>query len=215
MFYVRIIKRKDVNMYKNFVKRILDIILSVLAIAILLIPMLVILFITYIDSPDPVIFVQKRLGKNKKEFNIFKIRSMPNDVQHYINTSNFTEVDKLSKWQLFIRKTSIDELPQILNILKGDMSWIGPRPIISMETELVNERDKYNVYDCLPGITGWAQINGRDVIDLFTKAKLDGEYVDALNEGGLTAFKMDLRCFFGTVKKVISCEDVVEGPSEK
>lgn len=196
-------------MYKYFIKRVLDIIISGMAIIILAIPMLIVSIIIKLDSPGPVLFKQKRIGINKKIFLIYKFRSMPTTVPKDMPTHMFGEKGKLSRWQRFIRKTSIDELPQLYNIFKGEMSICGPRPALWNQDDLIAERDKYGANSIKPGLTGWAQINGRDELEIPIKAKLDGEYVAALNAGkGLI---MDVRCFIGTIFSVLRSDGVIEG----
>lgn len=192
-------------MYKHFFKRFFDLTLSVLGIMILALPMLVIAVVIKIDSPGPVFFRQRRIGLHKKEFNIIKFRSMPTSVPHDTPTHQFKAEDMLSKWQHFIRKTSLDELPQIFNIAASQMSVIGPRPALWNQYDLIAERDKYGANDVKPGLTGWAQINGRDELEIPVKAKLDGEYVKRMS------FGFDCRCFFGTIRSVLRHDGVVEG----
>ncbi len=199
-------------MYKHFFKRISDIILSFIGIVVLAFPMLVVAIIIKIDSPGPVFFKQKRVAKGKKLFSIIKFRSMPVTVPHDTPTHQLqTSEIKLSKWQTFMRKASIDEIPQIFNIFAGTMSIIGPRPALWNQDDLVAERDKYGANDVRPGLTGWAQINGRDELEIPIKAKLDGEYVAALNHGRFKGLAMDVRCFFGTITSVLKSDGVVEG----
>lgn len=192
-------------MYKRFVKRLLDLVLSILGIIVLAIPMLIIAVIIKIDSPGPVFFKQRRIGIHKKEFMIIKFRSMPINVPHDTPTHQFKAEDMLTKWQRLERKASMDELPQLFNIAVGQMSVIGPRPALWNQYDLVAERDKYGANDIKPGLTGWAQINGRDELEIPVKAKLDGEYVQKLS------FLFDCKCFFGTIKSVLKHDGVVEG----
>ena len=192
-------------MYRHFFKRLFDIIASLLGIVVLAVPMLVIALIIKIDSPGPVFFKQKRIGIHKKTFNILKFRSMPTNVPKDVPTHMFKEEDLLSGWQKFIRKYSIDELPQLFNIFVGQMSIIGPRPALWNQDDLVAERDKYGANDIKPGLTGWAQINGRDELEIEEKARLDGEYVKK------QGFLFDCRCFFGTIASVLKSDGVVEG----
>lgn len=193
-------------MYKHFFKRFIDIVLSMAAIIILAFPMLIIAVIIKIDSPGPVFFKQKRIGLHKKEFNIIKFRSMPITAPHDTPTHQLQNAESmLSNWQKFIRKTSVDELPQIYNIFLSQMSIIGPRPALWNQDDLIVERDKYGANDVKPGLTGWAQINGRDELEIPVKAKLDGEYVEKMS------FLFDCKCFFGTVKAVLRHDGVVEG----
>lgn len=192
-------------MYKRFIKRLLDLVLSVLGIIVLCIPMLVIAIIIKIDSPGPVFFKQRRIGIHKKEFTIIKFRSMPVNVPHDTPTHQFNAEDMLTKWQRLERKASLDELPQLFNIAAGQMSIIGPRPALWNQFDLIEERDQYGANDIKPGLTGWAQINGRDELEIPVKAKLDGEYVEK------QSFAFDCKCFFGTIKSVLKHEGVVEG----
>ncbi len=199
-------------MYKHFVKRLFDIVLSTVGIIVLAVPMLIIAIMVKIDSPGPVLFKQRRIGLHKKEFTLLKFRSMPvsapsNVATHQLNV----EAIHMSKFQKTIRKLSIDELPQLYNIWVGSCSICGPRPALYNQWDLVAERDKYGANDVKPGLTGWAQINGRDELEIPVKAKLDGDYTVALNAGGFKGFAMDVKCFFGTVKSVIKSDGVVEG----
>ncbi len=192
-------------MYKHFFKRVIDLVLSVLGIIILALPMFIVAIIIKIDSPGPVFFKQKRVGLHKEHFNIIKFRSMPIEVPHDTPTHEFKAEDMLSKWQKLMRKTSLDELPQLFNIASGKMSIIGPRPALWNQYDLIEERDKYGANDIKPGLTGWAQINGRDELEIPVKAKLDGEYVEKMS------FLFDCKCFFGTVASVLKRDGVVEG----
>lgn len=192
-------------MYKNFIKRLLDIVLSLIGIVVLALPMLIVAIIIKTDDPGPAIFKQKRVGKNKKLFWLYKFRSMKvstPDIPTHLLENPDEYIIKVGK---FIRKTSIDELPQLFNILKGDMSIIGPRPALWNQDDLIAERDKYGANDVRPGLSGWAQINGRDELPIDVKAKLDGDYVKNIS------FGFDLKCLFGTVSSVLKHEGVVEG----
>lgn len=192
-------------MYKRFFKRFIDIVLSFIAIVILALPMLIVAIAIKIDDPGPVIFKQKRVGKNKELFWLYKFRSMkvntPDIPTHLLENPE----QYISRIGRILRKTSLDELPQIYNIFCGKMSIIGPRPALWNQDDLVAERDKYGANDVLPGLTGWAQINGRDELEIPVKAKLDGEYVEKLS------FAFDCKCFFGTIRSVLSSDGVVEG----
>lgn len=192
-------------MYKKYIKRIIDVVLSLAGIIVLAIPMLIVALVIKIDDPGPAIFKQKRVGKGKKLFWLYKFRSMkvntPDIPTHLLKNPE----QYISKVGSFIRKTSIDELPQLLNILKGDMSIIGPRPALWNQDDLIAERDRYGANDVRPGLSGWAQINGRDELSINVKARLDGEYVNRLS------FGFDCRCFFGTITSVLKHEGVVEG----
>lgn len=173
--------------------------------------MLVVALIIKIDSPGPVFFKQKRVGKNKKLFTIIKFRSMPVSVPKDMPTHQFKAENKLSKWQKFIRKSSLDELPQFFCIFVGTMSIVGPRPALWNQDDLVAERDKYGANDIKPGLTGWAQIHGRDEIEIPLKAKYDGEYTAKLKHGGFVAFAFDIKCFFKSIFSVLKRDGVVEG----
>lgn len=198
-------------MYSKVIKRLIDIVLSGIGIIVLTIPMLIIAVIIKIDSPGPVFFKQKRIAIYKKEFYILKFRSMPIDVPHDMPTHQFNAEDMLSPWQKAMRKFSIDELPQLFCIFTSKMSIVGPRPALWNQYDLIAERDKYGANDVKPGLTGWAQINGRDELEIEVKAKFDGEYTEKLNKGGFTAFFMDCKCFLGTITKVLKHDGVVEG----
>lgn len=161
-----------------------------------------------LDSKGPVLFKQRRIGKGKKEFYILKFRTMRIDTPKDMPTHLLEEPDMyITKVGKFLRKTSLDELPQIINIIKGEMSIIGPRPALWNQYDLIGERDKYGANDVTPGLTGWAQVNGRDELPIDVKAKLDGEYVDKLSP------LFDLKVFFMTIKSVLKSEGVKEGKS--
>lgn len=202
-------------MYKHFFKRFFDIILSAMAIVALALPMLAIAVVIKITNPGPVIFKQDRVGKNKKIFRLYKFRSMkvntPDIPTHLLENPE----QYISKIGAFIRKTSLDELPQIYNIFTGKMSIVGPRPALWNQDDLIAERDKYGANDIRPGLTGWAQINGRDELEIPVKAKLDGDYTAALNHGRFKGLAMDTRCFFGTFLSVLRSDGVVEGGTGK
>lgn len=198
-------------MYKIFVKRMIDIILSLIGMIVLIPVFAIVSVIIYIDDPGPVMFKQKRIGKDKKIFWLHKFRSMKLNTPD-IPTHLLDNPDKyITNIGRFIRKASIDELPQIYDILIGKMSVIGPRPALWNQDDLIAERDKYGANDIRPGLTGWAQINGRDELPIDIKAKFDGEYTEKLDRGGFTAFFMDLKCFVGTITKVLKHDGVVEG----
>lgn len=199
-------------MYVRFFKRLIDIVLSGIGLIILAVPMLIVAILIRCEDPGPVIFKQKRIGKNKKLFNLYKFRSMKMDTPHDMPTHMLSNPEQyILKVGGFIRKTSIDELPQLLNIFKGDMSIIGPRPALWNQDDLVYERDKYGANDIKPGLTGWAQINGRDELEIDVKAKLDGDYTTVLNSGHFKGLVMDSRCFVGTIRSVLKHDGVVEG----
>ncbi|ABX43856.1 sugar transferase [Lachnoclostridium phytofermentans] len=188
------------------IKRLMDSIISLIAL-ILLSPLFLILIIAIkIDSRGPVLFKQKRVGRHKSYFNILKFRTMRIDTPKDTPTHMLENPDYwITRVGKFLRKTSLDELPQIFNIIKGDMSIIGPRPALWNQYDLIDERDKFGANNILPGLTGWAQINGRDELPIDVKAKLDGEYVNKIG------FSMDVKCFFGTFIAVLKRDGVVEG----
>lgn len=193
-------------MYKHYLKRVIDFILSLIGL-IVLSPVFIILCIWIkLDSKGPIFFRQKRVGKNKKHFNILKFRTMYIDTPKDMPTHMLSNPDQyITKAGKFLRKTSLDELPQIINILKGEMAIIGPRPALWNQDDLIAERDKYGANDIKPGLTGWAQINGRDELEIDVKASLDGYYVEHMS------FSFDVKCFFGTITSVLKHEGVVEG----
>ena len=198
--------REGKQVYKHFLKRVIDFILSLIGL-IVLSPVFIILCIWIkLDSKGPIFFRQKRVGKNKKHFNILKFRTMYIDTPKDMPTHMLSKPDQyITKAGKFLRKTSLDELPQIINILKGEMAIIGPRPALWNQDDLIAERDKYGANDIKPGLTGWAQINGRDELEIDVKAALDGEYVRRMS------FPFDAKCFFGTITSVLKHEGVVEG----
>lgn len=188
------------------IKRLTDIVLSMVG-GIVLSPLFLILIIAIkLDSKGPILFKQKRIGINKTHFNILKFRTMkintPKDTPTHLLENPEQCITRMGK---FMRKTSLDELPQIWNIFIGQMSIIGPRPALWNQYDLIAEREKYGTNDVPPGLTGWAQINGRDELPIEVKARLDGEYVEKM---GLW---MDVKCFFGTIVSVVKSDGVVEG----
>ncbi|MHC0036451.1 sugar transferase [Pseudoneobacillus sp. C159] len=192
-------------MYSKF-KRIIDIGLSLIGLIALSPLFLILIFFIKVESSGPVLFKQKRIGINKTHFNIFKFRTMRIDTPKDMPTHLLKDPERyITKVGKFLRKTSLDELPQIWNIFIGDMSIIGPRPALWNQYDLIAERDKYGANNISPGLTGWAQINGRDELPIEVKAKLDGEYVEKI--GPL----MDVKCFLGTIVSVLKSDGVVEG----
>ena len=193
-------------MYQKFFKRLIDIVLSGLGILVLSPVLLVLVIAIKLDSPGPVLFRQKRVGIHKTHFQILKFRTMridtPKDTPTHLLENPQQWITRVGG---FLRKTSLDELPQIFNIFAGHMSIIGPRPALWNQFDLIAERDKYGANDVLPGLTGWAQINGRDELPIDVKARLDGEYVQRLS------FAFDVKCFFGTIASVLKHDGVVEG----
>lgn len=192
-------------MYK-IIKNIIDRILALLGLVILSPVFLILIIAIKVDSKGPVLFRQKRVGIHKKHFYILKFRTMridtPKDTPTHLLENPQQYITKVGG---FLRRTSLDELPQIINILKGDMAIVGPRPALWNQYDLIAERDKYGANDILPGLTGWAQINGRDELPIDVKARLDGEYVKKMG------LKMDLKCILGTVVSVAKQDGVVEG----
>lgn len=199
-------------MYKHFFKRFIDIVLSFIGIVVLALPMVIFVLIIKAEDPGPAFFKQKRIGIHKTQFSLLKFRSMkmstPHDMPTHMLENPEQYILRCGRW---MRKMSIDELPQLFNIFTGKMSIIGPRPALWNQDDLIAERDKYGANDIKPGLTGWAQINGRDELEIPAKAKLDGEYVAALNAGHGKGFIMDCKCFFGTIKSVLHHDGVVEG----
>lgn len=199
-------------MYDRYVKRGIDLILSLLGLVLLSWLYLIIIILIKIDDPGPAFFTQKRIGKGKSHFSLHKFRSMkmctPHDTPTHLLENPEQYITGIGR---FMRKYSIDELPQIWDIFIGKMSIIGPRPALWNQFDLIEERDKYGANDVKPGLTGWAQINGRDELGIDVKAKLDGDYVAELRKGGLAGFQMDCRCFFGTITSVLKHDGVVEG----
>ena len=193
-------------MYRKFLKRLIDIVLSSCALVILAVPMLIFALIIKLDSKGPVLFWQKRVGLHKKTFMMPKFRSMytetPSDMPTHLLDDPQRWITPVGK---IYRKLSIDELPQIWSIFTGKMSIIGPRPALWNQFDLIEERDKYGANDVRPGLTGWAQINGRDELEIPVKAKLDGEYAKKIS------FLFDCKCFFGTILAVVRRDGVLEG----
>lgn len=193
-------------MYKKFGKRAIDITLSAVGIVVLAIPMLVISILIKCSSPGPVLFKQKRVAKGKKYFNILKFRTMRTDTPKDMPTHMLQDPDAyITKIGVFLRKTSLDEIMQLVNIFKGDMSIIGPRPALWNQYDLIAERDKYGANDIKPGLTGLAQISGRDELPIEVKAKYDGEYTEKMS------LIFDVKMFFGTILSVLKHDGVVEG----
>lgn len=193
-------------MYKRFGKRALDILLSGLGLVLLSPLFLIISIAIKVEDPGPVFFRQKRVGIHKSYFNIVKFRSMRQDTPHDMPTHLLSDPQRwITKTGRFLRKTSLDELPQIAQIFTGKMSIIGPRPALWNQFDLIAQRDQYGANDVTPGLTGWAQVNGRDELEIEEKARLDGEYARNIS------FKMDMKIFWMTVKNVLRGSGVVEG----
>ena len=199
-----------VNIYLTTIKRLLDIILSACGILLLSPLFLILMLAVYIDDPGPFFFRQKRVGIHQSTFYLWKFRSMkvstPKDVPTHLLENPEQYITRVGR---FLRKTSLDELPQIFQIFTGSMSIVGPRPALWNQFDLIEERDRYGANDVRPGLTGWAQINGRDELSIAEKARYDGEYVARLS------FAFDVKCFFGTFGKVLRQEDVVEGAHDE
>ena len=193
-------------MYQNHLKRLNDVVLSALGILCLGWLLILLSIVIKLDSPGPVLFKQKRVGMNKSHFYILKFRTMridtPKDMPTHLLANPQQYITRVGR---FLRKTSLDELPQLINILVGHMAVVGPRPALWNQFDLIAERDKYGANDVRPGLTGWAQINGRDELEIEEKARYDGEYVQNLS------FTFDLKCFLATIKAVLNRDGVVEG----
>ena len=193
-------------MYQRYCKRLLDFVLSLAACIVLALPMLAIAVWIKLDSPGPVFFRQRRVGAHKTHFNILKFRTMRGDTPHDVPTHLLKNADSyITKSGAFLRKTSLDELPQIYNILVGEMAIIGPRPALYNQYDLIEARDKVHANDVRPGLTGLAQVNGRDELPIDVKARYDGEYAANIT------FLGDLKIFFGTFGYVFHRKGVVEG----
>lgn len=200
------------SLYESKLKRVIDKTLSFGGLVVLSPVYAALSLAVYIDDPGPVLFTQKRVGQNKEYFKLHKFRSMKMSTPHDTPTHLLENPDQyITRVGKFLRKFSLDELPQIWDIFIGNMSIIGPRPALWNQTDLVEERDKYGANDVKPGLTGWAQINGRDELEIEVKAKLDGEYVDELKKGSLKGLAMDIKCFVGTILSVLKHDGVVEG----
>ncbi len=185
-------------MYQFFIKSFLDRLFSCMLLLMLAIPMALIAIAVKLTSKGPILFKQTRVGIHKKPFYILKFRTMKTDAPHDVPTHALCDP---KKWYTpigaLLRRSSLDELPQLLNIAMGHMSFVGPRPVLPNQEDLILEREQYGANHIKPGLTGWAQIHGRNQLDIFTKAKLDGEYVQKIG------FVMDMRCILGTFKTVI------------
>ena len=199
-------------MYEHFIKRGIDILASAVGLMLLSWLYVLIAIAVFVDDPGSIFFTQKRIGKGKENFSMHKFRTMkmstPHDTPTHLLKNPEQYITRVGGW---LRKSSLDELPQVWDIFLGHMSIIGPRPALWNQNDLIAERDKYGANDVRPGLTGWAQINGRDELEIEEKAKLDGEYVNVLKQGGFNAFLMDAKCFFRTFVSVAKHEGVVEG----
>lgn len=193
-------------MYSNYGKRTIDFILSFAGIIILSPLLIVLMVLIKVTSPGPIFFKQKRVGIHKSYFNILKFRTMRIDTPKDMPTHLLENPDQyITSVGKFLRKTSLDELPQLFNIFKGEMAIVGPRPALWNQYDLIELRDAYGANDVLPGLTGWAQVNGRDELEIDVKAKLDGEYCKNLS------FLFDVKCFLMTIFSVLKHDGVVEG----
>lgn len=197
-------------MYSKYFKRLIDILLSLIGMPFLIIPIIVISIAIKLDSPGPIFFKQRRVGINKKSFYILKFRTMRMDTPVNIPTEMLEDADHyITRIGKFLRKTSLDEIPQIFNILVGHMSVIGPRPALWNQYKLIKMRDDFAANSIRPGLTGWAQINGRDTLSIEEKVHFDSEYVENMS------FSFDLHCFWETLAKVVKQEGIVEGRVER
>lgn len=188
------------------VKRVLDFVLSVLGLTVLLVPLALTALVVYIDDPGKIFFCQKRVGRNGKLFTLYKFRTMKMDTPKYMATSDVDDPDKyITRVGHVLRKLSLDEIPQFFNVLKGDMSLVGPRPLIPNEEEIHTMRDRFGVYSVRPGVTGLAQINGRDLVSPAEKVRWDVRYLHSFG------FWADLKILLATVPKAFGCTGVVEG----
>ena len=197
---------RDSSTYEIYLKRFMDSFASFCGLVVLS-PLFILLFILIkLDDPGPAFFTQKRVGKDKAFFSLHKFRSMKIDAPHdkptHVLDNPYQYTTRVGR---FLRKTSLDELPQIWDIFRGKMSIIGPRPALWNQADLIAEREKYAANDVLPGLTGWAQINGRDELEIVDKAKLDGDYVKNIS------LAFDIKCFFRTIKSVVKGDGFVEG----
>ncbi len=193
-------------MYKKFIKRWLGSAIALLGILCFSWLYVIIAIAILVDDPGPILFKQDRVGIHKTHFKILKFRTMKMDTPHDVPTHLLKNPDQyITRVGKFLRKTSLDEIPQLFNIVKGDMSIVAPRPALFSQEDLLEARDQYGANDIRPGLTGWAQINGRDELEIAEKARLDGEYVQNIS------FLFDCKCFFGTFLKVLRHDGVVEG----
>ena len=200
------------RIYEKCIKRIVDIVLSGIGLIVLSPVYLIVIIAIKADDPGPVFFTQKRVGKNKKYFKLHKFRSMKMSTPHDVPTHQLKNPEKyITRVGRVLRKTSLDELPQIWDIFRGKMSIIGPRPALWNQKDLIDEREKYGANAVFPGLTGLAQIKGRDELEIPIKAQYDGEYVKRLKQESIKAFTFDVKCFIGTVISVLRHDGVVEG----
>ena len=210
------VKDAGATFYEKHAKRFLDTVCSLLGIAALSPLFLIISAAVFIDDPGPVIFTQKRVGRGKTFFKLYKFRTMKTDSPHDTPTHMLANPEShITRVGRFLRKSSLDELPQLFNILTGDLSVVGPRPALWNQDDLIAERDKYGANDVMPGLTGLAQIKGRDELEIAEKAELDGNYAAELRKSSLSGMAVDVKCFFGTIKAVLKSDGVVEGGAKE
>lgn len=203
---MQVLFMRNQGLYGGFIKRFLDIVLSLVGLVLLSPLFLLVALAIYFDDPGPVVFTQKRFGQNKRFFMLHKFRSMKTDTPQDVPTHLMENPEQhITRVGGFIRKYSLDELPQIWDILVGNMSIVGPRPALWNQDDLIEAREPYGANSLRPGLTGWAQINGRDELPIPVKAQLDGEYAKNLS------FSMDLKCFLGTISAVVSHKGYAEG----
>ncbi len=205
-----------VKKYESIVKPTIDRTLSFIGLFLLSPLFIGVSIAIFIDDPGPIFFTQKRVGKDKELFKLHKFRTMKMSTPHDVPTHMLEKPERyITKVGGFLRKTSLDELPQLWDIYRGRMSIIGPRPALWNQDDLIKGRDKYGANSVFPGLTGYAQINGRDELEIADKAKLDGEYIKQLRQGGVKAFFFDVKMFFGTIVSVVRHDGVVEGGTGK
>ena len=198
-------KGLSIVLYERYAKRVIDLVLGIVILVVLSPVFLILMILIKLDSRGPVFFRQKRVGRDKEYFSILKFRTMRTDAPKDMPTHLLQNPDAfITRVGKFLRKTSLDELPQLLNIIKGDMSFIGPRPALWNQFDLIEERDRYHANEIRPGMSGWAQINGRDELEISVKARLDGEYRRRMS------LLFDIRCFVGTFFSVLRQDGVVE-----
>ena len=199
-------------MYEKYIKRLLDILITGLGLILLCWLFLLIAVIIYIDDPGPVFFTQKRIGKDKEYFQLHKFRTMKTSAPHDVPTDELENSARyITRAGKFLRKSSLDEIPQFWDVFIGKMSLIGPRPALWNQYDLIENRDKTGANSIRPGLTGWAQVSGRDAMSFKEKTGHDAEYAAALLKGGMEAFKMDLKCFYLTFGSVLTHKGFVEG----
>ena len=209
-------RSKSGGVYERLIKPMLDTALSFFGLVILAPLLAAIAVAVYVDDPGAVFFAQKRVGKNKRYFLCHKYRTMKTSAPHNVPTHLLENPEQyITRVGKFLRKYSLDELPQLWDTYRRKLSLIGPRPALWNQDDLIAERDKYGANDIMPGITGWAQINGRDELPISQKAKLDGAYTEVLKQDGVPAFLFDCKCLFRTVSAVVKHHGVREGGNVK